>query len=312
MTKIKFLLFILCIFLGNLSATKWPQLLKLKPETINKNSDSISYSSKLIAADFEIEHLAKILVDAYLQKRTISDFPYTITTQQAQAIQDKLIQGLIPHQGKIIGYKVGLTNAKTQERFNVSQPILGIFLEQMLLPSGSTVPKNFGAVPMLEGDLIVRVGDEKINQAKTPEETLDYLDAVIPFLELPDLVYDKTVQLNGEMLVAINVGARLGIVGTSISLDNTDLKNIQITIIDGSGKILAQGDSNTLLGNPLNVIFWLKEQLHAQGKTLKKGDLLSLGSMTPLIPITNAKTVYAKYQGLGNNESEEISVIFEE
>lgn len=312
MTKIKFLLFILCIFLGNLSATKWSQVLKLEPETISKNSDSIFHLSNLIAADFEIENLAKILVDAYLQKRTISDFPNTITTQQAQAIQDQLIQGLIPYQGKIIGYKAGLTNAKAQERFNVSQPVLGVFLEQMLLPSGSTVPSNFGAVPMLEGDLIVRVGDEKINQARTPEETLNYLDAVIPFLELPDLVYDKTVQLKGEMLVAINVGARLGIVGTPIPLKKIDLKNIQITIIDGSGEILAQGNSNVLLGNPLNVIFWIKEQLHTQGKMLKKGDLLSLGSMTPLIPVTDTKTVYAKYQGLGNNESGEISVIFKE
>jgi 2-keto-4-pentenoate hydratase len=38
----------------------------------------------------------------------------------------------------------------------------------MLLPSGTKVPSNFGARPMIEGDLMVRVASEKINDATTP------------------------------------------------------------------------------------------------------------------------------------------------
>ena len=186
----------------------------------------------------------------------------------------------------------------------------------MLLPSGIKVPSNFGGVPRIEGDLMVRVSNEKINEAATPEETLKYLDAVIPFLELPDLVYDKNIELNGERLIAINVGARLGVVGDVIPLNqetgtNNSLKNISVTLTDESGKIIGQGNSNALLGAPLNVVFWIKEQLKIQGKILKKGDLLSLGSITPLLPVEAGKTILAEYEGLPKTETETIIITFE-
>ena len=44
---------------------------------------------------------------------------------------------------------------------------------------------------MFEADLIVKVGSNDINQAKTPEEILPHLKAIIPFLELPDLQYSS-------------------------------------------------------------------------------------------------------------------------
>ncbi len=211
-----------------------------------------------------------------------------------------------------------MTNPKAQETFNVDQPLLGILLENMLLPSGTTIPVSFGAKPMIEGDLMVRVASNEINDATTSEETLQYLDAVIPFLELPDLVYDKNIKVDGEMLTAINAGARLGIVGDIIPLNikkmnKEQLKNISVILRDESGKIIVQGNSNALLGDPLNVVFWIKEKLKSQGKTLKKGDLLSLGSMTPLIPIQTVKNIKitAEYQGLPTTKTEKIVVTFE-
>lgn len=317
MNKLKFLLFFLVILIGNISVIAQPKRFGLNNHQNDLETTYFKNLSRLISSNLDTQQLAQTLADAYLKKRVISAFPDTLTMQQAQEIQNNLVQRLTPYQGSMIGYKAGLTNPKAQEKFNVSQPILGIFLERMLLPSGTKVPIKFAAIPMLEGDLMVRVKDEKINQATNPAATLNHLDAVIPFLELPDLVYDKEVKLNGAMLTAINVGARLGIVGTPILLSQSDekiieLNKIEMIIVDESGEILAKGNSNTLLGNPLNVVFWIKEQLNSQGKMLKRGDLLSLGSMTPLIPVTDAKTVYVKYQGLGGNNPVEISVTFEE
>ena len=118
------------------------------------------------------------------------------------------------------------------------------------------------------------------------------------------------------MLIAINAGARLGVVGEVITIDreniNKDaLKDISVKLIDESGEIIAQGNSNALLGDPLNVVFWIKEQLKAQRKTLKKGDLLSLGSITPLIPVEIGKTINAQYTGLEKDQVIEVFITFE-
>ncbi len=70
----------------------------------------------------------------------------------------------------------------------------------MLLPSGSIVPANFGARPLFEGDLIVRVGSDAINDATTRQEVLAALDAVIPFIELPDFALKvKTPTINAQV-----------------------------------------------------------------------------------------------------------------
>ena len=264
----------------------------------------------------EIENIAKKIADAYLTKQSITEFNHNLTWEDANSIQEKLINILSSSQGELIGYKAALTNKKAQETFKVKEPLLGILLENMLLPSGITIPANFGAKPMIEGDLMVRVASEKINEVTTPQDTLKYLDAVIPFLELPDLLYDKNIKVNAEMLIAINAGARLGVVGEVITIDrgniNKDtLKDISVKLIDESGEIIAQGNSNALLGDPLNVVFWIKEQLNAQRKTLKKGDLLSLGSITPLIPVEIGKTINAQYTGLEKDQVIEVFITFE-
>ncbi len=295
----------------------YPQL-SLTAQTKNIEYNNNKAQSFLLSdlQSIDIKKIAQNIANTYFNKAIISNFEYEINFQDAQKIQQELVKLLNPYQGDIIGYKAGLTNKKAQESFKVNQPLLGTLLENMLLPSGTKVPANFGGIPKIEGDLMVRVSSEKINEAKTPEETLKYLDAIIPFLELPDLVYDKNIPLNGEMLIAINVGARLGVVGDVIPLNQetgtkNSLKNISVTLRDESGKIIAEGNSNALLGDPLNVVFWIKEQLKTQGKTLKKGDLLSLGSITPLLPVETGKTITAQYTGLEKDKVREIVVSFE-
>ena len=256
------------------------------------------------------------LVTHYINRIPLETAPPDLTVTEAEQIRDRFIERLTPILGQSIGYKAGLTNKTAQERFNVSHPLRGILLEQMLLPSGSIVPANFGARPLFEGDLIVRVASEAINDATTRQEVLAALDAVIPFIELPDLVYDSGVKLDAADLIAINVGARLGIVGEPIPLAATPewqerLGKIQIVILDETGKELATGTSNALLEHPLDVVLWLRDDLQSVGKRLKPGDLLSLGTITPLMPVESGKTIRAQYFGLTEQEAVELSVTFE-
>jgi 2-keto-4-pentenoate hydratase len=217
--------------------------------------------------------------------------------------------------GEPVGYKAGLTNPNVQKVFGVNQPVRGTLLKKMLLESGAVIPAKFGSVSMSEGDLIVRVKDDGINQAKTPEETLKYLDAVIPFIELPDLVCDKSVKFNGAILVAINVGARYGVMGKPIPLEATPqwverLKSFTLQIMDEKGTLVDEGKGTALLGDPLNAVLWIKNSLAADGKKLKKGDLLSLGSLTKMLPPRPGMTIRAKYIELDPNGPVEITVSF--
>jgi 2-keto-4-pentenoate hydratase len=262
------------------------------------------------AADF-----ADILTEHFQKKTTVAEVDPQMTLEQAIKIQQKYVANLTKGQGGPVGYKAGLTNPNVQKVFGVTHPVRGTLLAKMMLKSGAEVPAAFGAVPMIEGDLCVRVGNNDINQAKTIEEALKGLDAVIPAIELPDMVFAKGVKFTGPAIVAINVGARYFIMGDPIPLSATmdwqdRLENFTMSLKDETGAVLADGKGSVILGHPLKVVLWIKDSLAAEGKALKKGDILSLGSVTKMIPPKAGSTVKGSYIGLNPEGPVEITVTF--
>lgn len=262
------------------------------------------------------QDLSSIICEHFIKKTQITSLPKELTMEEAYKIQKAVVSSLEKDYGKVVGYKAGLTNPKAQEAFGVREPVLGVLFEKMLLKSGSKVPANFGARPVSEGDLIVRIGDEKINDAKDSIEAVAFIEEVIPFIELPDLMYAPDVKLNGPMIVAINVGARLGIVGDPVKISGEKewiqrLKAMQLEIYDEKNEKIAEGTGAALMGDPMAVVLWIRDQLKKEGKTLKKGDLLSLGTITKMVPVKAGGQIKARYTGLDPKGPVEIMVQFQ-
>lgn len=78
----------------------------------------------------------------------------------------------------------------------------------------------------------------------------------------------------------------------------------------GGGAVIASGNSQALLGHPLDVVLWLVEDLNRSGQCLRPGDLLSLGSITAPMPVTAGQTIAARYHGL-REEAITVQVTFE-
>lgn len=232
------------------------------------------------------------------------------TMEDALCAQEKVVARLGEDLGAPVGYKAGLTSRAAQERFGVDQPVRGVLLEGMLLENGATVPATFGARPLFEADLLVVVADDGINGATTPGEVLPHISDVIPFIELPDLVLAEGEPMSGPILTAINVGARLGVLGEPIAVEQSDaflqsLVEMEVRVTDDTGKDLATAKGEAVLGHPLNSVVWLVEN----GVTLAPGDYVSVGSIGPLMPTAAGRTVTATYRGLPGDP--EVTVSFE-
>jgi 2-keto-4-pentenoate hydratase len=229
-----------------------------------------------------------------------------MTLADAECGQKLLLQELARTQGKVVGYKAGLTNPAVQKRFGHDSPVRGTLFEKMLLGDNAEVPARFGSRPVFEADMVVEVKDEGINQAKTPAEVLAHVSRIYPFIELPDLVLDPKETLNGPVLTAINVGARLGVLGTPFAATPEMAEALgSMTVVmrdtaDG-GKELGKGAGTSILGHPLNAVVWLAGDLARDGGRLKAGDLLSLGSFSPLVPPKPGMAVQVSYEGLPGN-----------
>jgi len=236
-----------------------------------------------------------------------------LSMQDGECGRRRLVERLESSDNRIVGYKAGLTNAKIQAQFGVTSPVRGVLLEKMLLADGADVPADFGARPVFEADLLVVVKDAAIHKAKTHLDVLRSLSLVVPFIELPDLVMAEGEKLSAPLIVSLNVGARLGVVGKGIPVEPTErfaaaLAAMRVVVIDQDGKELASGKGGAILDHPLNAVQWLAQDLEKSRIRLKPGDLLSLGSFTaPLVPKAGM-TVMVRYEGLPGNPA--VSVRF--
>jgi 2-keto-4-pentenoate hydratase len=253
------------------------------------------------AADCLSEEQIQKLAGAYAARKPAAN-PPGLSIRDAECSRAEFNAILRTTLGEPVGYKAGLTNSAVQQRFGHASPVRGSLYEPMLLHSGATVPSQFGARPLYEADLLVRVSDPAINSATTPAQVLESIDQVIPFIELPDLMVADPGQMDGAAIIAINVGARLGVMGTPIAVTGNDtlsraLQNMQV-IVRGNGEELDRGRGSDVLEHPLNAVIWLAADLGREGLALKKGDLLSLGSFSGLLPPAPGLAVEVQYLGL--------------
>lgn len=247
---------------------------------------------------------AAAMVANYMARKPAAN-PEGLSAADGECTRTKVNRFLAQQLGKPVGYKAGLTNPAVQKRFNHNSPVWGTLYAPMLLKNGATVDAAFGARPLFEADMLVRVSDAGINEARTPADVLKHIDQVIPFIELPDLVVEAPAKLNGAAINAINVGARLGVLGAPIAVQRTqafsDALRDFAAIVKGGGVELDRGKGSDVMEHPLNAVVWLAQDMAREGRAMKKGDLISLGSFSKLLPPKAGLAVEVTYQGLPGN-----------
>jgi len=244
-----------------------------------------------------------------------SPTPFTsLSPADGRCVQDKLVAIFAQPLGDVVGFKLGLTNPAIQQRFGIDHPIRGaIFHATLRATSGAEIEARFAAVPVLEADMLMRIGMGGVEAALNDHAALiRHVDQVIPFIELPDLVYAPEHRPSLGDLLAVNVGARLGVVGRPIAVTpSTDfiaaLGRISVSLHQ-DGREVSRAPGAAILGHPLNALAWIARDLAREGRPLRAGDVVSLGSFSPPQPVVAGQAWAARYEGLG--EAQEVLVRF--
>ena len=254
------------------------------------------------------------LFDAYNRAEPAVN-PENLTAADGECSRAKFHRMLALQMGEPVGYKAGLTNPAVQKRFNADAPVWGTLYGPMLLQNGARVAANFGARSLFEADLLVRISSSSINQARSPQDVMAAIDQVIPFIELPDLVVQAPGKLNGAAITAINVGARLGVLGTPLMVPSTRAERFALqdalrdmtAIVSVDGVEADRGKGSDVLEHPLNAVVWLVQDMARHGVALKAGDVVSLGSFSRLLPPKAGMAVEVAYWGLPGTPKVQVS-----
>jgi 2-keto-4-pentenoate hydratase len=109
----------------------------------------------------------------------------------------------------------------------------------------------------------------------------------------------------------MNVAARYFVIGAPIAVKRTpefadSLAGMRVVVM-GGGQDLDTGFGRDVLEHPLNAVAWLAQDLQKHGLALKKGDLVSVGSFSKLMPPKAGQKVEVQYQGLPDNPTVSVS-----
>lgn len=223
--------------------------------------------------------------------------PGVSTVEDAACAYDAFRAGIEAEMGPPVGWKVGFTSKPAQEKFGVTAPVAGALFAPMILDDGAQVSLGGSRSPFYEADLVVTVADAAINDATTREDVAAALSDVRPFIELPDMALAEGVKPSGPIMAAYGVIPWRGVIGQGVAIADLpdpvgDLAALAVDLkVDGEG--VAQGTGDMLLGHPLDVVLWL---IGHGGARLEPGQMISLGSLSPLVEARPGQVLSAEYQ----------------
>jgi 2-oxo-hept-3-ene-1,7-dioate hydratase len=244
-------------------------------------------------------------LDDFKAAKVSQGFGKDITPDDARCARGKLIEALPRVLGKQVGYKALFTNTESQKRFGVSGPAWGAMFGGFMLFNSTLVYARQGAKLRYEADFIVVVKDAGLADAQSPLEALQHISALIPFIELPDIMLDGSP--TGLELVATNAAFRGGVLGPRIPVEPSRklldaLAKMDVVVSeDRTGREIGRARGNVMMGQPIRAALWLAKALKKDGIELKSGDMLSLGGFLAPAPVERGTTISVTYVGLPDN-----------
>ncbi|WP_327749771.1 2-keto-4-pentenoate hydratase [Streptomyces europaeiscabiei] len=215
-----------------------------------------------------------------------------LTLDDAYRIQWTNVQQRLAHGARIAGHKVGLTSLAMQQQIGVDQPDSGVLLDDMLLPSGSTLHLDQFVMPRVEAEIAFRIGADLHGPHVDTHTVRASVGEVLLALEVIDTRYgDWRMTLQDS--VADNAAAARAVPGPAIALHSgLDLGSEEITVrVDGEVVVRAPGSA--VQGGPLNSVVWLVRQLDRYGAGLRRGDLVLAGAVHASLPLQAGSRIEA-------------------
>ena len=204
----------------------------------------------------------------------------------------------------LAGWKIGATSHVTMERFGVSEPIYGPFFASDIHASPATPAAGRLQQMAIESEFAYRLGKDLPARATpyTREEILDAIDALIPCFEIVGPRFVKVPFDDVASAVADCVMNAAMILGEPI----TDWRNIDAARhpvkLSIDGMVTGEGNGSDCLGDPRNVLDWIVEKLRARDIDLKKGEILSTGTCTGIVPFRPGQKAVGDFGPLGRVE----------
>ena len=255
----------------------------------------------------KINKAANILFDSRINLKRIKELPKDCTPksmEEAYAIQDQLTKKYLSSNRNtvIIGKKIGCTNKAAQIQLNIKESFFGNMFSNNISKSNVIINSKKYFSPFVEPEFSFIMKNE-LDSSKAPYDpntVFESISAVLPSIELVDSRYEDWTSVGVNNLIADNAVHAHWIFGDEVkNLNFIDFNNHSVDLFIND-KFIEKGNSSEVMGNPINSLTWLINNLALIGKTLPKNYYISTGTCTKAIPILKGDKVTADFGNLGS------------
>ena len=251
-----------------------------------------------------IEAAADELLDMRATHRVEVDLPDRLrptSLDDAYAIQRRVVAGLLPADGRRIGYKAACTSQIAQAALEIDGPLFGQLMSHSSRPSGSALTASDFVHRVIEAEFAFRMGADAIPSAggHTIESIAACIDAVIPAIEVVDYHYVAWT-IGALQVAADNAIHGAWVYGEPVTdWAALDLAAAGVTV-RRNGNVVTTGSGAAVLGHPLTVMAWLADELPRFGLQLQAGDVVTTGVTTGVFEATAGDEIEAVFEGIGS------------
>ena len=214
---------------------------------------------------------------------------------QAYAIQEYVRAVRLKSGGKIVGKKIGLTSVAVQKQLGVDQPDFGMLCADTHIPNGGSVSYTDILQPKAEAELAFILKAD-VPLQPTMDDVIQAIDCVKASIEVVgSRIVNWDIRITDT--VADNASASHFVLGDQkVNLDEVDLTGCGMKLYVNN-ELRSEGSGAACLGNPLNAVLWLANEMGRRNTPLQAGDIILSGALGPMVPIVAGDHILAKIDG---------------
>jgi 2-keto-4-pentenoate hydratase len=201
----------------------------------------------------------------------------------AYAVQDALVRGKCAElHSQPAGYKIALTTAAMQAMVGFEGSISGHLLACQIQSSGASLQAaHYGRLALEFEIAFIMKADLPARAKPWDHDIAQYIAQAVPALELVDDRRADYARLRQDILTLVadnawNAGLVMGEPIEGAELSRLD-QICGVACIDGVE--VGRGKGSDVLGHPLTALAWLANHLTARGLGLRRGDIVTTGSL---------------------------------
>jgi 2-oxo-hept-3-ene-1,7-dioate hydratase len=228
-----------------------------------------------------------------------------MTLEDAYVVQREWIALKVAAGRTIKGHKIGLTSKAMQSTLGITEPDLGVLLDDMFFDDGANIPTDRFIATRLEAELAFILKDKLSGPDCTIFDVMSATAYVTPALEILDTRIqrvDPQTKATRKIVDTISDNAaNAGIVigGRPFRPNEADMRWVS-ALVYRNGQLEETGVAAGVLNHPANAVAWLANKLHPLGVALQPGHVVLSGSFIRPIDARKGDTFHADYGPYGS------------